>query len=201
VAALPGEVAAAHGQIDGVLNIAGIAQRFVRVQDLDIDEIERVIGVNFWGVVNMCKAFLPVLLQRPEASLVNVSSMGALVPVPGQSAYCVSKVAVKLLTESLYAELRATPVAVTVVIPGGVRTDILANSGVSMDNPRANATVERFMITTAVAAGRQIVDAVERRTFRVRIGPDSRVVDWLSRLMPQRATILIANRMKSLLDS
>ncbi|WP_117212316.1 SDR family NAD(P)-dependent oxidoreductase [Allorhizocola rhizosphaerae] len=201
VGALPGEVAAAHGQVDGVLNVAGIAQRFARVDNLGFDEIERVVEVNFWGVVNMCKAFLPTLLQRTEASLVNVSSMGALVPVPGQSAYCVSKVAVKLLTESLYAELRGTPVAVTVVMPGGVRTEILANSGVSLDNPRAEATVERFKITSAVAAGRQIVDAVEKGTFRVRIGPDARLVDWFSRLMPQRATILIANRMRSLLDS
>ena len=69
---------------------------------------------------------------KPEACLVNVASMGALVPVPGQSAYGASKAAVKLLTEGLYAELRGASVAVTIVFPGGVGTDILANSGVSM---------------------------------------------------------------------
>lgn len=74
---LPSEVAAAHGPIDGMLNVAGIAKRSAHVQDLSFDEIERVVAVNFWGVVNMTKVFLPVLLERPESCLVNVSSMGA----------------------------------------------------------------------------------------------------------------------------
>ena len=82
-------------------------QLFARVHDLTVDEIERVMAVNFWGVVHMCKAFLPLLLDRPEACLVNVSSMGALVPVPGQSAYGASIAAVQLLTEGLYAECAA----------------------------------------------------------------------------------------------
>src|SRR6185503_1600254 len=136
---LPGDVAAAHGPVDGVINVAGIVQRFVRVSELSFDEIERVMAVNFWGVVNVTKAFLPTLVARPQASLVNVSSMGALVPVPGQSAYGASKAAVKLLTEGLYAELRDTNVAVTVVFPGGVGTNIMANSGVNMGAAHADA--------------------------------------------------------------
>jgi NAD(P)-dependent dehydrogenase (short-subunit alcohol dehydrogenase family) len=72
---------------------------------------------NFWGTVNTTKAFLPLLLARPSATLVNVSSMGALVPVPGQSAYGASKAAVKLFTEGLHAELHDSNVKVTVVFP------------------------------------------------------------------------------------
>lgn len=198
---LPGAVAAAHGQVDGVINVAGIVQRFVRVQDLGFDEIERVMAVNFWGVVNMSKAFLPTLLARPQASLVNVSSMGALLPVPGQSAYGASKAAVKLLTEGMYAELRGTSVAVTVVFPGGVATDILGNSGVSMaGRDPASAGTGAKLTSPADAAG-QIVQAVEKGSFRVRIGGDARLLDRLARLIPQRATRLIADRMKSLLDS
>ena len=63
---LPAEVVAAHGRVDGVLNVAGIVQRFARVQDLSFEEIERVMAVNFWGVMNITKAFLPLLLARPR---------------------------------------------------------------------------------------------------------------------------------------
>jgi NAD(P)-dependent dehydrogenase (short-subunit alcohol dehydrogenase family) len=198
---LPAEVEAVHGQVDGVLNVAGIVQRFARVPDLRIEEIERVMAVNFWGVVHMTKAFLPVLLARPEASLVNVSSMGALVPVPGQSAYGASKAAVKLLTEGLYAELRGTSVAVTVVFPGGVGTNIVANSGVSLGNLNLDSAGAAAKVTSAADAGAQIIAGLEKGSYRVRIGGDARMLDRLSRLMPKRATLLIANKMKSLLAS
>ncbi|WP_155368416.1 SDR family NAD(P)-dependent oxidoreductase [Catellatospora vulcania] len=198
---LPGDVIAEHGQIDGLINVAGIVQRFARVQDLGFDEIERVMAVNFWGVVNMSKAFLPELLARPAASLVNVSSMGALLPVPGQSAYGASKAAVKLLTEGLYAELRGTSVAVTVVFPGGVATNILGNSGVGMAGRDMDSAGTGSKLTSPADAAKQIIQAVEKGSFRVRIGGDARLLDRLARLIPQRATALIADRMKSLLDS
>jgi NAD(P)-dependent dehydrogenase (short-subunit alcohol dehydrogenase family) len=198
---LPDEVVAAHGQVDGVVSVAGIVQRFAPVRDLTYDEIERVMAVNFWGVLNVSKAFLPRLLERPEASLVNVSSMGALVPVPGQSAYGASKAAVKLLTEGLYAELRGSRVAVTVVFPGGVATNILGNSGVSMPIGGADAASAASKLTTPSDAGKQIVDAIEKGRYRVRIGGDARMLDRLSRLMPQRATALVADKMKSLIKT
>lgn len=198
---LPDEVVAEHGQVDGVLNVAGIVQRFARVPELSFDEIERVLAVNFWGVVHLAKVFLPVLLTRPEASLVNVSSMGALAPVPGQSVYGASKAAVKLLTEGLYAELRGTSVAVTIVFPGGVATNILGNSGVAMTRRSAPSSGTKSKLTTPGDAARQIIEAVEKGSFRVRIGSDAHLLDRLSRLMPQRSTALIADRMKSLLDT
>lgn len=196
---LPDQVVAAHGQVDGLINVAGIVQRFARVHELSFAEIERVLAVNFWGVVNLSKVFLPALLDRPEASLVNVSSMGALVPVPGQGAYGASKAAVKLLTEGLYAELRGTSVAVTVVFPGGVGTDILANSGVGMPGRDAQSSGTGAKLTSPADAGRQICEAVGKGSYRVRIGGDARLLDRLSRLMPQRATTLVADRMKALL--
>ncbi|GAA1393833.1 SDR family NAD(P)-dependent oxidoreductase [Catellatospora coxensis] len=198
---LPGDVIAEHGQIDGLINVAGIVQRFARVQDLGFDEIERVMAVNFWGVVNTSKVFLPELLARPQSALVNVSSMGALLPVPGQSAYGASKAAVKLLTEGLYAELRGTSVAVTVVFPGGVATDILGNSGVGMPGRDAASAGTGAKLTSPADAAAQIIRAVEKGSFRVRIGGDARLLDRLARLIPQRATALIADRMKSLLDN
>jgi NAD(P)-dependent dehydrogenase (short-subunit alcohol dehydrogenase family) len=85
VMALPEQVVAAHGRVDGLLNVAGIIQRFVPFDDLTYDDIEMVLAVNLWGVVHTIKAFLPLLKQRPEACVVNVSSMGGFVPVPGRA--------------------------------------------------------------------------------------------------------------------
>jgi short-subunit dehydrogenase len=197
VSALPAAVVAAHGQVDGVLNVAGIIQRFVRVADLPFEDIEKVFDVNFWGVVNVTKAFLPLLQARPQACVVNVSSMGGFVPVPGQTAYGASKAAVKLFTEGLYAELRGTPVAVTVVFPGGVATAIAENSGASI--PGLSTEASRQSVTSPVEAARQIIEGVERGSYRVVIGRDARLLDRLSRLLPQRATDTVAKRMAALL--
>jgi NAD(P)-dependent dehydrogenase (short-subunit alcohol dehydrogenase family) len=190
---LPGRVIAELGQVDGVVNVAGIIQRFVHINDLTMDEIEHVLAVNFWGTLFMDKAFLPHLLARPEASIVNVSSMGALVPVPGQGAYGASKAAVKLLTECLFAELQGTNVAVTVVFPGAVGTRITENSGVEAPAMPAGAQPK---FTSAPDAGSQIVDAIEKGDFRVLIGGDARMLDRLSRLAPARAITTVAKRMK-----
>jgi NAD(P)-dependent dehydrogenase (short-subunit alcohol dehydrogenase family) len=200
VLALPAKVQKAHGQVDGLLNVAGIIQPFVKINDLDFDAIERVFNVNFWGVVNMSKAFLPTLLTRPEAGLLNVSSMGGFLPVPGQAAYGASKAAVKLFTEALFAELQGTPVAVTVVFPGGVGTNITANSGVDTAKMMASMEGKKLPKTVTPAdAGRQIIEGLEKGAFRVLIGSDARFMDRFSRLSPRRATLLIANQMKSLL--
>lgn len=198
VARLREEVLAQHGQVDGVVNVAGIIQRFVRVADLGVEEMQKVFAVNFWGTVHVTTAFLPDLLARPTAGIVNVSSMGALAPVPGQSAYGASKAAVTLFTEGLYAELLGTAVDVTVVFPGGVSTDIAKHSGADLSRSTADPG-SGVTMTTAADAARQLVDGLERAAFRVVIGKDARAIDRLSRLSPRRATEMIARKMASLL--
>ncbi|GAA2167882.1 short-subunit dehydrogenase [Humibacillus xanthopallidus] len=199
VGALPEAVRAAHGVVDGLVNVAGIIQPFVRFADLELRQIEKVMAVNFWGVVHTTQAFLPDVTQRPEGCIVNVSSMGALAPVPGQTAYGASKAAVMLLTEGLYAELRATKVAVTVVFPGGVATDIAQHSGAAIPGADAAASAAAGSLTTPAEAARQIIEGVEKGAFRVVIGKDARSIDRISRLSPRRATDLIAKKMASLL--
>jgi len=199
VQALPGDVLRKHGQVDGLINVAGIVHRFVPLSELSLEEIERVVSVNFWGTVYMVKAFLPELLGRPSASLVNVSSMGGLVPSPGQGAYGASKAAVKLFTETLSAELRGTKIDVTVVFPGGVGTDILGNSGVTLDTSKLTLPNGKAPKTTSPQdAGRQIVDAVQSGAFRVLIGADARGVDRMGRLFPTRTIGVVANRVRAL---
>jgi len=108
VAALPEQIIAKHGAIDGIINNAGIIQPFERIKDLDYAVIERVLNVNFFGTLYMTKEFLPHLLKRPEAHITNISSMGGFLPVPGQTVYGASKAAVKLFTEGLRSELLNT---------------------------------------------------------------------------------------------
>lgn len=196
------EVISAHGKVDGLLNVAGIIQKFVPIVDLEMSEIEKVMAVNFWGVVYTTKAALPHLMTRPEACVINVSSMGGFAPVPGQSAYGASKAAVKLFTEGLFAELRGTNVAVTIVFPGAIGTDISVNSGVTT----AEAAAERkktspFPTTSPEDAGAQVIEAVQKGPFRMMIGRDAAMLDRLSRLAPQRAVETIATRMAGILSS
>lgn len=193
---LPAAVQKAHDAVDGLVNVAGIIHQFKPISEFSFEDIERVMGVNFWGTVNTVKTFLLALAERPAASIVNVSSMGALVPFPGQSAYGASKAAVKLLTEGLYAELRGTNIAVTVVFPGAVGTNITGNSGVQMTGRAAAEGGKGIKMTTAVSAGVQIVDAIEKGRYKLRIGGDAELLDRMARLMPQRSTGIVADQMK-----
>jgi short-subunit dehydrogenase len=201
VEALPAAVIAKHGQVDAVINCAGIIQPFVKLNDLDYGAIERVMNVNFWGVVYMTKTFLPYLLERPAAHIVNVSSMGGFLPVPGQTVYGASKAAVKLLTEGLNSELTETNVSVTVVFPGAIETDISKHSGVEAPGePGASGEdAPSFPMTAPTEAARVIVEAMERNAYRVTIGKDAKMMDRLSRLAPERAAKIIYKQMKSLL--
>jgi short-subunit dehydrogenase len=196
VDALPVAVVERFGAVDGVINMAGIIQPFVRLNDLDDATIERVFAVNWWGTLHLTRAFLPLLLLRPAGHVVNVSSMGGFLPVPGQTIYGASKAAVKLMTEGLHSELKDTAVRVTVVFPGAVATNITTNSGVAIPNVGGDRARK---ILSAEQAARIIVDGMERDRYRVMVGSDARSMDRLYRLTPRRAAGFIANQMKDLL--
>src|SRR5574338_960551 len=160
VKALPTKVIERFGAVDGLINNAGIIQPFVRLNDLKFEAIDRVLDVNFYGTLYMIKAFLPYLLQRPVGHVVNVSSMGGFLPVPGQTIYGASKAAVKLLTEGLYAELLNTNVRVTLVYPGAIGTNIAANSGVAIDISPEDQKASTTKTLAADKAAGIIVDAI-----------------------------------------
>lgn len=202
---LPAAIIKQHGQIDGLLNIAGIIQKFVPVMQLEWDQIERVINVNLYGTLNTIKAFLPELVARPEAALVNVASMGAYAPVPGQSVYGATKAAVAQLSRALHSELMETGVTVTGVFPGGIGTNIAQNSGImtaaEMEAMASKAGEGKPRKTTAPAeAGRQIIEAIEKGSYEIFIGSDARIMSRLSRLNPKNAAGLIYKQMKDLLS-
>lgn len=197
VAALPGKVEADLGAADALINNAGIIQKFVKVNELSMEDAMRVMKVNFDGPLTLIKAFLPGLLKRPQAHLLNISSMGAYAPVPGQSVYGASKAAIKLLTEGLRSELMGTSVGVTVVFPGAIATNIAQNSGMAI--PANAADMPQNKTTPADVAAKQMVDAIENNKPRITIGPDAKFMDRFSRLNPVGAANLIYKQMSSLL--
>lgn len=199
VEGLPGKVIERFGQVDGYISNAGIIQPFVRLNDLDYDAIERVINVNLYGTIYMAKAFLPALLERPEAHVANVSSMGGFLPVPGQTVYGAAKAGVKLLTEGLYAELLETDVAVSVIMPGAVATSITENSGVAAPVDEAAAAESNFPTTSAENAATIILDGIEADDLHIYVGRDARLMNLASRAAPRRASHLIYRQMKDLL--
>jgi short-subunit dehydrogenase len=189
---LPEQVINHHGAVDGIINNGGIIQPFLKVNDLGYDKIKLVMDINFYGTLYMTKTFLPYLLSRPEAHITNISSMGGFLPVPGQSIYGASKAAVKLMTEGLHSELKGTKVGVTVVFPGGVKTNITKNSGTkgpgNMDINQSNSN----QLLTPREAANIIIGAIEKDQHRVFAGKDSKLLNVMYRLSPKRASAFIA---------
>ena len=198
VAALPAQIEKKLGKVDALINNAGIIQPFVHVNELSLDAAHKVMDVNFTGPLLMVKAFLPGLISRPEAHILNVSSMGAYAPVPGQTVYGASKAAINLFTQGLRSELLATKVGVTVVFPGAIATNIAQNSGMSMPADAA-ANESKFKTTPAPVAAKAMVDAIEANKPRITIGSDATMMDRLSRLNPVMAANIIYKQMASLL--
>jgi NAD(P)-dependent dehydrogenase (short-subunit alcohol dehydrogenase family) len=182
--------AAEFGQLDGIINNAGLTV-LGSFADTPASDFDRVMSVNFDGVVSGCRAALPHLRGRPVAWLVNISSVFGMMGYPGQAAYNASKFAVRGLTEALYLELGQTDPAIRVVRvhPGGIKTNVVRNAKVAGDMPvpgsfdRADA-FEKASRTTAAQAAQVIVDGMESGAHRVLIGSDARMIDWLTRLFP-----------------
>ncbi|RAL25138.1 short-chain dehydrogenase [Lujinxingia litoralis] len=189
-------VLARHHVVDGVINNAGIIQPFERVHELSDEVIERLMNVNFYGTLWMVRAFLPHLLERPEAYVANVASMGAFLPVPGQAVYGASKAAVKLLSEGLYAELIETGVRVSVVMPGAVATHISEHSGVEMERDEEEAS---YQALAADKAAEIILEGMEDEEVHILVGSDARLMSLANRLAPERSIRLIQKKMKDLL--
>lgn len=187
------DVAGQFGRVDGVVNNAGVLGQLAPLSELGWDELDFVIRVDLWGVIHGTKAFLPHLLARPEASLVNVSSFAGLMGMLGNSAYFAAKFGVRGFTESMRYELRRTNVTVTTVFPGVVKTNLAASAPTYTAEERRKAVANYHNqpgLSPEKAAAR-IVGAMEKRTPRLLLGPDTWFVDKLARLMPARSDRLL----------
>jgi NADP-dependent 3-hydroxy acid dehydrogenase YdfG len=174
------------GKVNQVYNNAGIAF----TGDIEVSQfkdIERVMDVDFWGVVNGTKAFLPYVIASGDGHIVNVSSVFGLFSVPGQAAYNAAKFAVRGFTEALRQEmtLAGRPVAVTTVHPGGIKTAIARNATTAegLDSDQlAKLFDKRLARTTPRRAAHVILDAVRKKKARVLIGTDAKVLDLMVRV-------------------
>ena len=176
-----------------VFNNAGVALG-ATVEDMSYEDLEWLMGINFWGVVHGTKAFLPHLKAAGEGHIVNVSSVFGLIGVPTQSAYNASKFAVRGFTEALRQELEMEGgrVSCTSVHPGGIKTNIARNArmgaGVEKitgaDADKARRDFEKMFRTTPEEASQTILKGVKGNKRRVLIGSDARAIDSMQRLMP-----------------
>ncbi|MGE0128078.1 MAG: SDR family NAD(P)-dependent oxidoreductase [Blastocatellales bacterium] len=188
VAAFADEVAAAHGRANLLINNAGVALAGT-TEELSIDDIEWLMGINFWGVVYGVKYFLPVLRQQPQAHIVNISSVFGIIGPAGQSAYAASKFAVRGFTEALRHEMAGGNVKVSVVHPGGIRTNIANDARPGAGANQAAVEKDRAIFNTAArtspeAAAERIVRGVLRDEERILIGADAWMIDRIQRWAP-----------------
>ena len=157
-----------------------------------IEDDEWVIDVNFWGVVNGSRAFLPILLEQGDGALVNISSVFGLIGWPTQSAYCAAKFAVRGWTESLRHELRDSKVRAVTVHPGGIDTNIVEHSRFHADDlgrTDKNEIAKEFKNVARTSPGKAaatIHNGVERGKDRILIGSDAAMLSVLSRTLPVR---------------
>ena len=174
------------GKVNQIYNNAGIAY----VGDVEVTpfkDIERVMDVDFWGVVNGTKAFLPHLIESGDGHVVNVSSVFGLFSVPGQAAYNSAKFAVRGFTEALRQEMDVAkhPVKVTTVHPGGIKTAIMRNATAADGVDTATLTDffdKKLTRTTPENAAKIILEAVRKNKARVLVGADAKALDLIVRV-------------------
>jgi short-subunit dehydrogenase len=175
------------GEVHQIYNNAGIAYNG-DVENSEFKDIERIIDVDFWGVVNGTKAFLPHVIASGDGHIINISSLFGLIAVPGQSAYNAAKFAVRGFTEALNQEMFVAkhPVKVTCVHPGGIKTAVARNATVAIDQ-NAQTFAEFFdkwlAIHSPEMAAETIIDGVRKGRARVVIGWEAKALDVLARIM------------------
>lgn len=195
VAAFPDAVLASHPGVDILVNNAGVALggTFEQVTEADFDWL---LSINFWGVVRMTRAFLPLLRASGDGRIVNISSLYGLIAPPGQTAYAASKFAVRGFSNALRAEVAGAGISVTVVHPGGVATSIARNARLASaispaQREQGRARAARLLRLPPERAGEIIVAAAERRAPRVIVGSDAKIIALLERIAPVGHTALL----------
>jgi len=181
-----------HGSINMIFNNAGVALGST-VEGASYDELEWIVGINFWGVVYGTKEFLPRIKKTGDGHLVNISSLFGLTAQPTQSAYNATKFAVRGFTESLRQELDIENCGVSAlcVHPGGIRTNI-ANAAKMNDSLRALGmspeksarSFNKLLRCPPEEAARQILEAIQKDKRRLLIGNDAKAIDLIQRILP-----------------
>jgi len=174
------------GQVNLIINNAGVALAST-IRDMTDEDFEWLMDINFWGVVNGTRAFLPHLIESGDGHVVNVSSVFGLIAVPKQSAYNAAKFAVRGFTECLRQEMQIEqlPVAVSCVHPGGVRTNIAKAARMPGEThaDKHRRDFDKIARTTPDKAAEIIVKGILKDEARILVGADAHVIDAMSRTM------------------
>ena len=188
VTEFPAVVAAAHRGVDVLVNNAGVAVggTFEQVAE---EDFEWLFEINFWGVVRMTRAFMPLLRASDDARIVNLSSVYGIVAPAEQTAYAASKFAVRGFSEALRHELEGSRISVSVVHPGGIATAIAEKArvpaGISEEEiARRHARYRKLLRLPPEIAGETIVRGIERRKSRILIGSDATSIALIARIFP-----------------
>jgi NADP-dependent 3-hydroxy acid dehydrogenase YdfG len=206
IEALPGKVIEQHGKVDMVFNNAGVTTG-THFKDMDENNWDWVMGINFDGVINSTRAFIPHMVDSPEAAIVNTSSIFGMVAVPGQTVYHATKFAVRGFTESLAMEMKETNpnLQIHCVHPGHIGTNIAADARFDEENFNQDETQVSNSIFTRNAPKSQkemgdlfreggmhpskaaeiILNGVKKNKTRIFIGLDAKLLDLSQRIFPK----------------
>lgn len=177
-----------YGQVDVVVNNAGVALGQAKVEDVSYEDFQWIVNINMWGVIHGTLAFLPLLRERPRASLVNVCSSFGMLAVPEQAPYCATKFAVRGFTDSIRLELMDTRVRVSLVCPSQVRTNIIRNGRHKTEAAKADLVdkFDKYMsrISPQDAAG-TILRGIRKGREQISVGTDAKIFSFASRFVPR----------------
>jgi len=188
VQAFADDVDARFGGADIIINNAGVTH-FSKVEDLSYEDFEWIMNIDFWGVIHGTKAFLPQMRRKGNGHVVNISSIFGIVGAPAQSAYNAAKFAVRGFTEALRLEMRDTPIVVSCVHPGGVKTGIMRTARYLQHVPtdareKMWSDFDTLPIMPAEKAALIIINGIRKNKGRIIVGNDARWMEWIQRLMP-----------------
>ena len=177
-----------HDGIHLLINNAGVTV-IDTVENIDYADFDWVMNINFWGVVYGTKAFLPYMQAAGAGHIVNISSLFGLIAAPLQAAYNASKFAVRGFTEALRIELAASPINISCVHPGGIKTNIVDKArfraeSVAVSKAELDEWFDAEARTSADAAAAKIIRGIEKNKPRILVGFDAKVVDKIGRLFP-----------------
>lgn len=190
-----------YGRLDLLINNAGIIHPFSRVEKIDYATVERVMSVNFWGTTYMTKEAVPLLKKGDKPALINVASMGALIPTPGQAFYCASKAAVALLTQTLAFELKEEGIDVLLACPGTMQTKIVQNAAYNEENRESSKDLISALEKSTAGitpdyAAKKIIAALKNRPAQFTIGLDAFVLTNMHKVLPSLTNKVFARALK-----
>ena len=201
--AFASKVEQTFGAVHLVINNAGVALGRVSVEEVNYDDFEWLMGINFWGMVYGTKAFLPLLKKQEEGAVANVSSVFGFAGIGYQSVYCASKFAIRGFTESLRMEAvnEFPQLTVHTIHPGGINTNIAKNSRwdhsdmSEKDREELLKMSREQLISSPSVTAQQIIQHIKKKKERIVVGHRSTSMDLVTRLFPTRYTRMLNNNL------